>query len=171
MNAVVKKWLVYGILFTLGLFAALIAKKHKQKETTIEQRQVLPALSFKDLNDKPLKVEKNKSVVVIYFHPDCDYCSLEMDYIRDNIDALRDSEIVLISSADRATTRPFVAKKGVDLFTNVKIGIDENDEFFRSFASRMIPSIFIYDKKGRLQKFYKGETSIETILKYLQKDA
>lgn len=171
MSVLVKKWLVYGILFMLGLFAAMIAKKHKQKETTIEQRQVLPALNFKDLNGKPLSVEKNKSVVVIYFHPDCDYCSLEMDYIRDNIDALRASEIVLISSADRDATLPFVTKKGVDKFSNVKIGLDSNDEFFRSFASRMIPSIFIYDKKGHLQKFYKGETSIETILKYLQKDA
>lgn len=171
MNEFVKKWLFYGILFILGLFAAYIAKKNRQKEVTIEQRQVLPTLNFKNLEGKPLKIAPKRSVAVIYFHPDCDYCAREMDYIRENIDALTDSEIVLISAADQKLTQPFVSEKGVDQFENVKIGIDENNAFYQAFASRMIPSIFIYDSNGKLLKFYKGETSIETILKYLREDA
>ena len=171
MNEFVKKWLFYSMLFLLGIFAAYIAKKNKQKEATIEQRQVLPSMKFKNLQGKPLKITPKRSVAVIYFHPDCDYCAREMDYIRENIDALAESEIVLISSADQKSTIPFVKEKGVDQFDNVKIGIDENDTFYHTFASRMIPSIFLYDQQGRLLKFYKGETSIETILKYLNKDA
>lgn len=167
----IKKWLFYGLLFLLGLFAAKIAKQYKKKTEVIEQRETLPVLNFKGLNGKLLQVEENRSVGVIYFHPDCDYCRHEMDYIREHIDQLRGSELVLISSAEAEYTRAFLAEKGLDQYANIKVGIDEGDQFSTTFGTRMIPAIFIYDAQHELVKFFKGETRIETIIKYLNEDA
>ena len=166
----IKKWLFYGLLFVVGLFAAKVANDYKKKTKVIEQRENLPALNFKGLDGQQLQVADGRSVAVIYFHPDCDYCQHEMDYIRENIDALRGSELVMISSVEAELTRTFMTEKGLDQYDNVRIGIEEGNQFFTTFGTRMIPAIFIYNARHELVKFFKGETRIETIIKYLNQD-
>jgi thioredoxin-related protein len=73
----------------------------------------------------------------------------------------------MFTSEKDSLTKVFAHTYGLDTIKNVQVISDEKNEMHAAFGVKSIPTIFIYDAKGKLLKRYNGETKIEAILKAL----
>ena len=94
----------------------------------------------------------SKPLLIIYFHPECYFCSMEM------------SEMLEIK---RIEVQDFLLQYPIDKLKNATIAIDIHGEFAERFKIKAPPTIIIYDKKGKLKKIFRGAVTIKKIVKYL----
>ena len=135
--------------------------KHIQTNMT-----VMPHFSFPSVTEQVVFTDKQFSkgnVIINYFSPDCDHCQFMARTFYINRDKLKNTNILMISAQDRETTESFIKEYALDSITNVKVLLNDKNEFFTLFGTSIIPSFFIY-KDSRLIKKVTGETKIDNLL-------
>jgi hypothetical protein len=110
------------------------------------------------------------SVLIIYFHPECEHCQYEISsLVKSNIPE-SGVKILLISDAGSQQIKSFLEQFDIKNDRMYKVLYDTAFVFRRIFGVEIIPSHFIYNEALKLVKSLKGETRIETIEKYLKSD-
>lgn len=168
MNTLLRKAIIYGIFFLIGLLSFKVINGYTQKKEFEERRNTFPTATINNMDGYAVNVEKEKSILAIYFHPQCDYCMEEMGYIKENMDILKNTNILLFSIGTEEDTYNLLDANSLREYSNVHAIKDEDDFFYKNFGTRSIPSIFIYGRDHQLVKFYKGETKIDAILKHIK---
>jgi thiol-disulfide isomerase/thioredoxin len=161
------------IVFAVSLFALLIygIVSRISRINSIENSiQEFPYFTFNTLDGNNFNSSEIKSgpVLVVYFHPECEHCQYEINALLDNLQKMENSEIILISYAERDSIRVFLGNRLTEMNNNVIILVDESLKFKDYFGSDMIPGTFIYDKNLKLVRHFKGEVKAEAIIKFLQ---
>lgn len=107
-------------------------------------------------------------LLITYFHSECEHCQYEISsLIKSNI--LRSGvKILLISNEGYKKIRSFMQPFDVNNDSVFTVLSDTAFVFNELFRTDVIPTNFIYNEDLRLVKTLKGETTIETITKYLQ---
>jgi peroxiredoxin len=150
------------ITLSICYFGIEVNKKSKQKLSTEKTVARIP-----DFSQKTNLLKLNTPSVFIAFHPECEHCQYEAKGINNKQEVLKNTNIVLFTSANDSLTSIFSHKYGLDSLKNVHVLSDKTNEMYHQFGIKIIPTILIYNAEANLLKQYKGETKIDAILKTL----
>ena len=156
------------LVFSLGV--AFLGWKSYQtlnrKEKVKEATQRLPELNFQYVrrgNDVD-----NRSVIVNLFSPDCEHCQYMAKQIGSNRAAFSATAVVMITKASEVVTKKFNEAYKLNELPFLSIAIDTADDFYKTFATNIVPCFFIYNKEHKLVKLIKGETKIENLIEAIK---
>ena len=151
------------------LIAGTITKKNKadnisDRISTLPEF-TLPAMDGSIFNSTEIS---EGPLLVTYFHPECEHCQYEIaSLVKSNIPG-SGTRILLISYVSSKKIRSFMQQYNVNNDNVFTVLSDTAFIFSELFRTDVIPSNFIYNKDLKLVKTLRGETTIETITKYLQ---
>jgi len=156
---------VCAILFILAKGIFLKVLKANDRDDRIK---TLPSFSLGTLNGEIFNSAdlKNGPLLLVYFHPDCDYCQYEISsLIRHDIQS-KGVKVLLVSNALPETIDEFMEQfeTGQDEFCILS---DSSFVFANLFGISVIPVSLIYNENLELIKFFKGEVSPNAILNFL----
>lgn len=130
----------------------------------------LPSINFiTTIGNVKLESDKANKTLVIYFSKDCSHCKYELELLNKNIDMITTTKIYLFTT-DIEYLQSAEIKVNAALLksTNVTYGIVNKEEFINNFGSTVTPSLFFFNKSGKLTAKIMGETKWERILKELR---
>ncbi len=152
------------IIITLSL---LIAKKINDKNKSEMLILTIPNFSFAtiDLHSFTKKdIDKTKSRIILnHFSPTCEHCQYMAGAIIKDSQKLKDIQILMITSADSATTSKFNIDYRLYLLPNIVVLRDTNYQFPKDFGTGILPSFFIYEHDKLIKKVL-GESKIENLI-------
>lgn len=140
----------------------------KENEIKVYKKNVklLPQTSKIDWVETP-KISNHKSVLILFFHPECEHCIYEAKLISGNSSILEKAQVWWISFADKPSIIKFSKTYKLNNLPNFYFGNIPIEFVKPTFGSVSVPHIFIYNRKHILVKEFKGETKLEAINKYL----
>ena len=112
-------------------------------------------------------LQHRKPLVIILFSPDCDHCKHETHQLLDSIDLFKKAQIVMVSSLDYDLVKKFYEKYNIANYPEITMGRDGAYFLGTFFKSKMYPSIFIYDKKGKFVTSFEGSVPVGRIAQEL----
>ncbi|MCK5538321.1 MAG: redoxin domain-containing protein, partial [Bacteroidales bacterium] len=103
----------------------------------------------------------NKTIIVLYFKTNCQFCVDEISSIAENIEKINKTKLFLVSSENQDRITKFASYFKIDkhYFFSDKTGELKNELNVKS-----CPSIFIFSKEKELIKQFKGVVPIEKIV-------
>jgi thioredoxin-related protein len=155
------------LILLLGILCILKIKEKKIINEKIQIFQNFCALSLVNNNEFCTNSLSDKPILIMFIHPECDYCREEIKQLKQNQDKVENIFILLITYASKEEAIDFYVNQELSQLTNIQFLFDEKMKISNYFDVNMIPSIFLYDAKEKLIYNGKGEIKIETLLKYL----
>ncbi|MDX9880766.1 MAG: redoxin domain-containing protein [Prolixibacteraceae bacterium] len=132
--------------------------------------QSLQHCCFKSLNDREICIDEfdpNQSIMIIYFHPECEHCQYEAKEIGLHANEFANVNMLMITPDDSLQRiENFAEENHLWELSNLELLMDAGDSFRKYFGTAKIPTVFIY-KNNKLLKKYSGETKIEAILEII----
>jgi peroxiredoxin len=126
----------------------------------------LPNLNITTTGGKVLNINqlKGKNILVVFL-PDCDHCQREASEIQKELPKFKGYNFYFISSATNEQLSKFAKDYKLSGIANVAFAQTTVDQIRTNFGSINTPSLYIYSEKGKLVKFFNGETPVKEILK------
>ena len=113
------------------------------------------------------QLPKDKPTVLIYFSPDCGHCQMTAKEWVNEMDKVKNVELVWISYHTPQQIKDFADTYGLSQYNNVIVGRDPNYFFVPFYKIPSTPFMAVYDKKGKFLKAYEGGTDAGTIAKLI----
>jgi thiol-disulfide isomerase/thioredoxin len=153
------RWLV------TGLFALLYAQPEKYPPAQTFPKFLLYALDGKPYTEKDLPTV-SRGRIVFFFDPYCDHCQKQATILRENPKVLEGIQLIWASTETVAAITEFRDKylKGL---SNLIVLQDRDYRFDSFFGYSVSPTIYVYDKAGRLKAVHREEVPLSTLLKDL----
>ena len=159
------------LLVLLVSLAAVLTSSANNIDTIPQHLKNLKLPDFKLLlpdsatNFYTEQLSAKKSTILISFSPECDHCKQQTKEIIQNIDQLKNVQIVM------ATTLPFDMMKAfhdeykMASYKNIIMGRDVLYFFPKYFLNHYLPLIAIYNKKGELLHYFDGGVSTAELIR------
>lgn len=112
-------------------------------------------------------LHKKKSTVFIIFSPDCEHCQRETELITKNIASFKNTQIVMVTYLPYEEMIGFYKKYQIANYPQIVMARDTKFFFPVFFKVKNLPSIFVYDKKGKFKKAFEGDVKTQTIINEL----
>lgn len=109
-------------------------------------------------------LHKKKSTVFIIFSPDCEHCQRETEMITQSINDFKNTQIVMITYLPYEEMMSFYKTYKIARYPQIVMARDTKFFFPVFFKVRNLPSIFVYDKKGKFKKSFEGDVKVQTII-------
>lgn len=156
-----------GIIFII-LIRGIIVKVVKANDSA-ERIKTLPSFSLVTLEGNVFNSEdlREGPVLIVYFHPECEYCQYEISSLIENDIQSKGIKVLLVSNARPDSIRKFMQKFEFD-HNDFQILSDTSIAFTELFGINVIPVNLIYNEDLKLVKFLKGEMHPDAILNYLR---
>lgn len=113
-------------------------------------------------------IPSKKQVCILYFSPDCGHCQLETEEIISKTEKLKNLHIVMITSRPFDEMVAFAEKYKLNHFSNIVIGRDPSKIITRFYDVKFTPFSAIYNKKGKLIKYYEKGIKMDELITLLQ---
>lgn len=113
-------------------------------------------------------LKKKKATIIMMFSPDCEHCQAETKELTAKISLFKKAQIIMVSPLDFNYMRQFYNEYRIADYPTITMGRDPSYFLGTFFKVRSFPSIFVYDKKGKLVNNFTGETSVEDIAKSIK---
>ncbi len=167
-----KKKNILPIIFSLILLFTIykIFEKIHQKQQIAENIKALPAFYFYDMNDglfTDVDLPQNTAVLIIHFHPECEFCRHEAQIIENRIKDFSPYQLLFVSSVSKKEIINYANEFNLSAHKNITFLHDKDMIFENIFGKSGIPASFIYNKNQELVKQFKGEVKAAALLKYL----
>lgn len=107
---------------------------------------------------------KNKPVLIIVFNPDCEHCQHETEQIIQNIDHLKNIQIVMATMMPFDMMKSFYEKYDLKRFENITVGKDMQYMLPSFFQMHFMPYLAMYNKKGNLLTTFEGSMKIDDLI-------
>ena len=158
------------VISLLAFMGYKVVSKINHKRQVAENIKKLPAFSYLTLENKIFTNEnlvKGKPTLFIYFNSECDFCNHEAEMVQQNIDQLKDIQVVFISYEPIEKIKQFATKFKLLNYDNIYFLSDSKITFATTFDVKSMPCLVLYDKKNNLIEKIKGQTKAETLIKKL----
>ena len=134
--------------------------------------KTIPAFSFKKQDNTVFthrNLKEGRSVFFVFFDTHCDHCQRAMEYINQQYERFKHTDIYLVTLDSMDKVKPFMDRYGKMLNTkkNVLILKDTRNEFIRTFGPRKYPSLFLYSKKRELIMYSDDEKELSSVIAYI----
>lgn len=106
----------------------------------------------------------NKNTIFIVFSPDCEHCQHETQMLTQNINRFKNTQFVMVTYLPYDEMMKFYHVFKIANYPQITMGRDTKFFFPPFFHVRNLPSIFIYDKKGKFKKSFEGDVKPDSIL-------
>ena len=111
-------------------------------------------------------LKKNTPTVFFVFSPDCDHCQHETENLKKNIKLFKNAQVVMVSYLPWQDIKKFYADYNIANYPQITMARDTKFFFPVFFKVRNLPSIFIYDKKGKFKKALEGSVKMSDIVSH-----
>lgn len=162
--------LIVSPILLLGKKTTELIRKKEKAELVREQ---FPFTALKTLTGKSLtEITQNpaKPFVLIFFHPECGYCSNQSEYLAKSGHELEGSPILMVSSAEEEEIRTYANDNQLNELSWIHWVQDTDKSIKEAMNVKTVPAIFIYDEQAQLVQYYKGETKIEAIIEKVKRN-
>ncbi|MCS7297655.1 MAG: TlpA disulfide reductase family protein [Bacteroidia bacterium] len=150
------------LLLTLsgGLF--LWAQPEKYPPAQQFPRFLLYTLEGQPFTDRDLPPPQ-KGRIVLFFDPYCDHCQKQAAFLRENPQALKEVQLIWVSTETAEALRQFQEAhlKGLP---NTFVLRDRDFKFDGFFGYSIAPTIYVYDRNGRLRAIHREEVPVSRLL-------
>ena len=171
MKKTLKILLPILIISLLTFMGYKVVSKINHKKQVAENIKKMPAFSYLTLENKIFaneNLEKGKPTLFIYFNSECDFCNHEAELVKENIEQLKDIQVVFISYEPIEKIKQFAAKFKLLHHDNIYFLSDSKIAFASTFDVKSLPCLVLYDKDKNLIEKIKGQVKIETVLDNFQ---
>ncbi len=177
------------ILCLMGSVLITFAQKKKKNNTGTTATNADTSINYKEVGAPmpPLKglhmlnksgsgelyttkdIPAKKNVLVMMYNPTCGHCQEETISMTKNIDAFKNTEILLLADT--------VMKEYIDFFNSstkvfdtpeLKMLLDHSGFIKNTFTYQSLPQINIYNKERKLIKIFTGDTPIDSLKPFIQ---
>lgn len=115
-------------------------------------------------------LDTNKNTLIMLFSSDCDHCQHQTEDIIKNIDAFKNTQIVMNTILPFHLMKEFYERYQLSKYKNIIMGRDVLFFFSPYYRSQFTPYLAIYNKKGELLFTNDGQMKIENLIAQLPKD-
>ena len=105
------------------------------------------------------QLSSKKTTILISFSPECDHCKQQTKEIIENIERLKNVQIVMATTLPFEMMKAFHAEYKIASYKNIIMGRDVLYFFPKYFLNHYLPLIAIYNKKGELLHYLDGGVS------------
>lgn len=152
----------------LALFCLLPFVSMAQKDSAVYLRfPAVPAFQLINLADSSQftkdSLAKNKATVFIIFNPFCDHCKHETEELTANIHLFKEAQVIMASPIDYAYLKKFYADYNIANYPTIIMGRDPGNFLGTFFNVQSIPSVYVYDKKGKFISAFERPESVKKI--------
>jgi len=155
-----------SIVFVM-LVGGIVVKVVKANESA-ERIKTLPSFTLETLEGNIFNSGdlKKGPLLIVYFHPECEYCQYEISSLISNDIQSSGIKVLFVSNA-----RPDLIKRFMEQFDinskNFHILSDTSVVFTEIFGIHVVPVNILYDENLKLIKYFKGEVKTDAIFNYL----
>lgn len=167
MKKYFKIILPIAIISLLAIMGYKVVDKINYKKQVAENIKQMPIFSYFDLQGNVFtkdNLPKNTPVLFVYFNSECNFCNHEAEIIQQNLEKLRDIQIVFISFEETDKIQKFAQKYSLLQHDNINFIADSKATFATTFDVKSLPCLVLYDKESNLIEKIKGQVKIETVL-------
>lgn len=166
------KILIPAMVFSIiGIMICMIVIKLVQENKITKQIQNLPPFAFNYLNSDEIFTDSDlvleKALLITFFHPECDFCHIQLDEISKNLEKFSSFQILFISHAETGSIISLASKYKLMNEENIVFLEDRAFIFEQIFGKSSLPASFIYSAQGKLLKQFKGQVNVKILLEYL----
>ena len=168
MKKIIPALIIVSIsIVFLMLVGGIIVKVVKANDSA-ERIRTLPSFSLGTLEGDIFNSDDLKSgpLLIIYFHPECEYCEYEISSLIANDIQSRGIKVLFVSNARPESIKRFMEPFNIN-FKNFHILSDTSLVFTQIFGISVVPVNILYDEDLKLVKYFKGEVKPDAILNYL----
>lgn len=167
MKKTLKILLPILIISLLAFMGYKVVSKINHKKQVAENIKKMPAFSYVTLENETFtndNLKQGKPTLFIYFNSECDFCNHEAEMVQQNVDKLKDIEVVFISFEPVEKIKTFAETYKLLHYDNIYFISDSKITFADTFDVKSLPCLVLYDKGGNLIEKIKGQVKIETVL-------
>ena len=115
------------------------------------------------------QLSKKKNTILISFSPDCDHCKNQTKELIENIQQLKDVQIVMATTYPFEMMKQFYADYQISKYRNIIMGRDVLYFFPKYYQNHYLPLITIYNKKGELLHYFDGGVATPQLIQLATK--
>jgi len=162
-----KRSAIVYLIALVGITLFMIYKMIGSIDKMETAKTVSSSLStvLEQVNIKPDLYKEGKTII-IYFNSECDHCQNELNEINKSYTLFNQSKVILMTFEDLDLVKNYLNDLTNFKYIEYELVFIEPDKILETFGSEKLPQILIYDDLELIKKF-RGETSIEAIVKHL----
>ena len=167
MKRTLKIILPILVISLLAFMGYKVVSKINHKKQVAENIKKMPAFSYVTLENKIFtqkSLVQSTPTLFIYFNSECDFCNHEAEMVRQNLEQLKDIQVVFISYEPVEKIKQFATKFNLLHHDNIHFLSDSKITFATTFDVKSMPCLVLYDKDNSLIEKIKGQVKIETVL-------
>lgn len=157
---------MFVLVFAI-LIIAIIHKCRNSANLICDFDKINVATLNGDISNMKELNKLNIPLLIIYFHPECEFCSFEISELIECKHDLNEIQLVFITFSSIELVKKYIDEYSIDKFEHVIIASDINGEFANAFNIKSPPMNFIYNKNKKLVRVHKGMMSFKQLKKYL----
>ena len=116
-----------------------------------------------------IKTAHQKPLLIIYFAPDCDHCRKLMDQLFPQMNAFKNTEILMVTFESLNDVAWFENHYHTKNYPNIKVGMEEPVLFLKNYYHlEHTPFTALFDKNGKLMVSYKEYTPVSELIKWVK---
>jgi thioredoxin-related protein len=113
------------------------------------------------------ELKKKKPTLIMLFSPDCDHCHQQIVTFKKDKEQIKNVQIIMVSFLNYDLVKNFYQDFEMKNYPNITIGRDGNYFLGTFYKPQIFPTMFLYNKKGKLVKNFEGNVSIQQITENL----
>lgn len=170
MKSIYLKYLLLSVIAALFLSLVYnIYTKRELKNKTTHSNRIKKLIEFTDIDSKSYRfnnLNNFKPIIVIYFNTGCESCQHELSQIKSNREEFNNVNIFCFSTEEPAVIKKYVMSLDLYGYSNIYFASISEDIMLANLGDLGVPHILIYNSNLVLQKEFKGETRIQSLLKF-----
>lgn len=157
----------FFIALVLLMSVQVIAQTGDDTTLIYKRFPIVPSFKLINIADSSTftkdNLKKKKPTIIMMFSPDCEHCQAETKDITANIKLFKKAQILMVSPLDFNVMKQFYIDYKIADYPNITMARDPTYFLGTFYKIRSFPSIFVYDKKGKLVNSFIGSTFVEQI--------
>lgn len=147
------------------LVLAAWAQPEKYPPAQTFPKFLLYTLDGKPYTDKDLP-PTSRGRIVFFFDPYCDHCQKQATFLRQDAAKLQGIQLIWVSTETEEALKKFQKEYLSDL-PGVVLLRDKDFRFDSFFGYSVAPTIYVYDRAGKLKAIHREEVPTPTLLRDL----